>query len=69
MGTVILRITDDEGEKHLFALNNINYLTDSPVNLLSLRQLAKLYPDSSGYPDKNGTGIRSGFDSHTLFWD
>ncbi len=69
MGTVILRIMDDEGEKHLFALYNINYLPDSPVNILSLRQLAKLYPDSSGYPDKNGTRIRSGFDSHTMFWD
>ncbi len=69
MGTVILRITDDEGEKHLFALNSINYLPGSPVNLLSLRQLAKLYPDYSGYPDKNGTVVCSGFDSHTMFWD
>jgi hypothetical protein len=31
--------------------------------------LAKSYPDPAGYPDKNGTGIRSGFDSHTMFWD
>jgi hypothetical protein len=67
MGTVIL--TDNEGEKHSFVLNNINYLPNSPVNLLSLCQLAELYPDSASYSDKNGTGIRSGFDSHTMFWD
>jgi hypothetical protein len=62
-------LTDDEGDKHTFILNNVNYLPDSPVNLLSLRRLAELYLDSSGYPDKSGTGIRSGFDSHTMFWD
>ena len=69
MGTVTLRLTDDEGEKHSFILSNVNFLPDSPVNLLSLRRLAELYPDSAGYPDKNGTGISSGFDSHTMFWD
>ncbi len=69
MGTVILRTMDDEREKHSFALNNVNYLPDSQVNLLSLHRLAKLYPDSFRYPDKNGAGIYSGFDSHTLFWD
>ena len=36
MGTVTLRLTDDEGDKHSFTLNNVNYLPDSPVNLLSL---------------------------------
>ncbi len=71
MGTITLCLTDDEGEKHSFVLNNVNYLPDSlvNVNLLSLRRLAELYPDSAGYPDKTGTGIRSGFDSHTMFWD
>jgi hypothetical protein len=69
MGTVTLRLTDDEGEKHSFILNNVNYLPDSPVNLLSLHQLAELYPDPAGYPDKNGPGICSGFDSHTMFRD
>ncbi len=63
MGTVILQTMDDEGEKHLFALNKVNYLPNSPVNLRSFHQRAKLYPYSSGYPDKNGSGIRSGFDS------
>ena len=67
--TVILWLTDNEGEKHLFVLNNINYLPNSPVNLLSLCQLAGKYPDSDGYHDRNGTGIRSGFDNHTMFWD
>jgi hypothetical protein len=37
MGTVTLRLMNDEGEKHLFILRNVNFLLDSPVNLLSLR--------------------------------
>jgi hypothetical protein len=37
MGTVTLRITDDEGGKHSFILKNVNYLPDSPVHILSLR--------------------------------
>ncbi len=36
MGTVILRLTDDEGVTHSFEFTNLNYLTDSMVNLLSL---------------------------------
>jgi hypothetical protein len=51
MGTVILRLTDDEGITHSFEFTNVNYLPDSPVNLLSLRRLAELYPDATGHPD------------------
>ena len=69
MGTVILRITDNEGAKHSFVLKNVNYLPSSPVNILSLRRLAELYPDDAGHPDRTGTGINSGYDSHTLNWD
>ena len=36
MGTIILQLTDDEGVTHLFEFTNVNYLPDSPVNLLSL---------------------------------
>jgi hypothetical protein len=39
------------------------------VNLLSLLRLAELYPDVTGHPDRNGTGTRSGFDNHVLFWN
>jgi hypothetical protein len=69
MGTVTLRITDDEGAKHSFTLKNVNYLPNSPVNILSLCRLAELYPDDAGHPDRNETGIRSGYDNHTLYWD
>jgi hypothetical protein len=69
MGTVTLRITDDEGAKHSFVLKNVNYLPNSPVNILSLRRLAELYPDDTGHPNRTGTGISSGYDSHTLCWD
>ena len=47
----------------------MNYLPDSPVNLLSLCRLAELYPDVSGHPDQKRTGIQSGFDNHDLFWN
>ena len=51
MGTVTLWITDNEGAKHSFVLKNVNYLPNLPVNILSLRCLAELYPDDSGHPD------------------
>jgi hypothetical protein len=45
MGTVILRITDDDGVRHEFELTHINYLPQSPVNLLSFCWLAEQYPN------------------------
>ena len=60
MGTVTLRITDNEGAKYSFVSKNVNYLPDSPVNILSIGHLAELYPDDAGHPDQNGTGISSG---------
>ncbi len=48
MGTVILWLTDDEGVNHSFELDNVNYLPEFSVNLLSLWRLAELYPDMSG---------------------
>jgi hypothetical protein len=35
MGTVVLRTTDDNGEKHVFTLTHVNYVPQLPVNLLS----------------------------------
>jgi hypothetical protein len=67
MGTVTLRLTDDEGVLHSFELINVNYLPNSPVNLLSLWRLAELYPDATDHPDWHGTGIQSVFDDHILF--
>ncbi len=69
MVTVILWVTDNEGVKHSFTLSNVNYLLDLPVNILSLCRLAKLYPDASGHPDRNGMGITSGYDNHTKYWN
>ncbi len=69
IGTVILWLTDDEGVNHSFELDNVNYLPDSLVNLLSLRLLAEMYLDTSGHPDQNGTGIHSGYDNHIIFWN
>ncbi len=69
MGTVTLRITGDNGVKHSFVLHNVNYLPKSPVNLLSLQRLAELYPNELGHPDRNGTGVKSVFDCHMMFWN
>jgi hypothetical protein len=68
MGTVILRITDDNGKKHAFTLTNVNYMPQSPVNLLSTRVLSKKYIDENGF-DKMGTGVWSTYDTHILVWD
>ena len=35
MGTVLLKVTDDNGENHTFPLTHVNYMPNSPVNLLS----------------------------------
>jgi hypothetical protein len=68
MGTVVLRLTDVNGDKHIFMLTHINYMPKSPVNLLSMRVLGKQFTNEHGF-DRQGTGISSVFDDHTLFWD
>jgi hypothetical protein len=59
MGNVNLHLRDNEGNKHEFNLTEVNYIANSPVNLLSLRQLAEHYPNENGTLDQNGTGINS----------
>ena len=68
MGTVILQLTDDNGDKHAFMLTDVNYMPKSPVNLLSTRVLSKQFTNEHGF-DRHGTGISLVFDDHTLFWD
>ncbi len=69
MGTVILRITDDDGVRHEFEWTHINHLPHSPVNLLLLCQLAEQYPNDNKKTYQCGTGINLAYDSHTLYWD
>ena len=68
MGTVHLRITDDDGKKHKFTLTHVNYMPTSPVNLLSTRVLSRQFTDKNGI-DLHGTGIHSCYEDHTLIWD
>ncbi len=68
MGTVQLRITEDNGKKHTFNLTHMNYLPTSPVNLLLTPVLSKQFTDEKGI-DMNGTGIHLCYDDHTLIWD
>jgi hypothetical protein len=51
-GTIRLHLNDDEGVKHIFILDNYFYHPDSPVNLLSTRQLAEKFINEQGNPDK-----------------
>jgi hypothetical protein len=69
MGNVNLHLRDNEGNKHGFNLTKVNYMPNSPVNQLSLRQLAEQYPNENATPDQNGTGIGSSYDSHMLYWN
>ncbi len=66
MGTVILWLTDDNCDKHTFILTHVNYMPESPINLLSTRVLSKQFMDEHGF-DHQGTGITSVFDDHILF--
>ncbi len=69
MGTVLLKVTDDNGKKHTFTLTHVNYMPNSPVNLLSTQVLCKQFTDKDGGFDKHGTGINSCYDNQTLIWD
>ncbi len=69
MGNGNLHLRDNEGNKHEFKLTEVNYMPNSPVNLLSLQQLAEHYPNENGTPDQNGTGIDLSYDSHMLYWN
>jgi hypothetical protein len=68
IGTVILRLTDDNSDKHKFTLTHVNYMAKSPVNLLSTRVLSEQITNEHGF-DRQGTGVSPVFDDHTLFWD
>ncbi len=68
MRMVILFTTDDNGEKHSFTLTHVNYMPKAPVNLLSTRVLSEQYVDENGF-DKQGTRVRSAYDTHVLIWD
>jgi hypothetical protein len=69
MGTILLKVTDDNGKKHMFMLTHVNYMPNSPVNLLSTQILSKQFTDKDGGFDKHGTGIILCYDNHTLIWD
>ncbi len=69
MGTVLLKVTDDNGKKHTFMLTQVTYMPNSPVNILSTQVLSKQFTDKDGGFDKHGTGINLCYDNHTLIWD
>lgn len=44
-------------------------MKDLPVNILSTRRLANLFPDAEGRPDFDWTGMNSKFNIHVLTWN
>ncbi len=68
MGMDVLCTTDDNSKKHVFTLTHVNYIPQSPVNLLSTQVLSKQYVNDNGF-DKHGTGVLSTYDTHVLIWD
>jgi hypothetical protein len=68
MGTVILCITVDNGDKHSITLTHMNYMPKLPVNLLSTRVLSKQYINENGF-DKEGMGFCSVYENLVLFWN
>ena len=66
-GTVRVHLTDDDGTRHVFVLENCIYLPESPVNLLSTRRLAEKFLDTLGNPDEE-TNITSRYSTHVLTW-
>ena len=47
-GTVHLRIEYNDSIEHVLELKECVYLPDSPVNVMSVRRIAKNYPDADG---------------------
>ena len=66
-GTARIHLTDDNGTRHTFVLDNCIYLPDSPVSLLSTRRLAEKFLDNDGNPDED-TNITSRYSTHVLTW-
>jgi hypothetical protein len=69
MGTVVLKVMDDDGKKHKFMLTHVNYVPNSPIDLLSIQVISIQFTDKDGGFDKHGTGINLCYDDHTLIWD
>ena len=45
MGEIKLTITDDNQQVHSYTFNNVLYLPESPVNVLSVSVLASMFND------------------------
>ncbi len=66
-GTVKIQLINDVGTQHIFIFDNCLYHPNSPVNLLSTRQLAEKFLEANGNPDEE-TCIKSRYLTHVLTW-
>ena len=69
IGDVPIIITDNNQVEHHLILRKVYYFPDSDVNLISISELATLFPDRWGKPDEDGTYIKSGRSKSTLTWN
>ncbi len=66
-GTVKIRLINDAGTQHIFILDDCLYHPNSPVKLLSMRQLAEKFLNANGNLDEE-TCIKSRYLTHVLTW-
>ena len=69
IGEVPVILTDNDQVEHQMVLRNVYYFPDSDVNLISISELATLFPDKWGDPDEDGTHIQPGRSNSTLTWN
>ena len=50
-------------------LKHVYYFPNSEVNIISISQLATLFPDEKDRPDEEGTHIKSYKSKSTLTWN
>ncbi len=63
IGTVKWEWKDDHGHVHSYLIKNVLYFPSSPINILSVTELANQLDDNSG------TGITTIWHHSTFFWD
>ena len=68
IGDVPVIFKDNNHVKHNLRLKNVFYFPNSQVNLISVAELANLFPDDEGMPDEDRTFIVSFRSRSTLTW-
>ena len=60
---------ENENVEHQLILKHVYYFPNSEVNIISISELATLFPDERDRPDEEGTHIKSHRSKSTLTWN